>query len=398
MSDAVIVAVARTPIGRAYKGSLNATPGPTLASYAIRAALDRAGIDGGEVDDVILGCAMPEGSTGFNVARQAALRAGVPTTVPGMTVDRQCASGLMAVGVAAKQVVVDGMRIAVGGGVESVSLVQNEHRNTHRSQDPWLRVNGHSIYMPMLETAEIVAERYSVSREKQDLYALDSQRRVASAQSRGLFDAEITRIEGLRAVQNDVDGSGPRLTEFSLEQDEGNRPSTTLEALSRLSAVLPNRGGHVSTVTAGNASQLSDGAAAVVVMDAREAAKRGVDALGTYRGIAVAGCAPDEMGVGPVHAIPKLLTKHSLDVDDIDLWELNEAFASQAVYCRDRLHIDPDRFNVNGGAIALGHPYGMSGARMVGHALLEGRRRGSRYVVVTMCVGGGMGAAGLFEL
>ncbi|MFF3932988.1 acetyl-CoA C-acyltransferase [Streptomyces hirsutus] len=396
MREAVVVSTARTPIGRAYRGVFNDTQGQALAAHAIAAAVERAGVEPGEVEDVILGCAMQEGSTGYNVARQAVLRAGLPVTVPGMSVDRQCASGLMAIATAAKEIVADGLQIAVGGGVESISLVQNDHRNSFRAQDPWLVEHGHDVYVSMLETAENVAERYGVSREAQDAYALESQRRTAAAQKAGLFADEIVAFSGTKLVTG-ADGE-PTAEEFRLELDEGNRPSTTAEGLASLRAVLPDRPGHAATISAGNASQLSDGGAALVLMEAAEAARRGLAPLGTYRGIVVAGCEPDEMGIGPVFAIPKLLKQHGLGVDDIDLWELNEAFASQALYCRDRLGIDPAKYNVNGGAIAIGHPYGMSGARMVGHALLEGRRRSARYVVITMCIGGGMGAAGLFEL
>jgi acetyl-CoA C-acetyltransferase len=397
MREAVVVSTARTPIGKAYRGSFNDTQAQHLAAHALTAALDKAGIEGDEIEDVVLGCAMQEGASGFNIARQAALRAGLPTSVAGMTVDRQCASGLMAVATAAKQIIDDGMQVTVGGGVESISLVQNEHRNTFRAQDPWLAEHGHDVYVSMLQTAENVAERYGVSREVQDAYALISQQRTAAAQQRGVFKEEIAAFSGTRLVPSD-DPDHPAGVDFTLELDEGNRPSTTIEGLATLRPVLPGRADSTTSVSAGNSSQLSDGAAALVLMEAAEAARRGLEPLGTYRGMAVAGCEPDEMGIGPVFAVPRLLERHGLSVDDIDLWELNEAFASQALYCRERLGIDPEKYNVNGGAISIGHPYGMSGARMVGHALLEGRRRGSRYVVVTMCIGGGWGAAGLFEL
>jgi acetyl-CoA C-acetyltransferase len=397
MRSAVIVSTARTPIGRAYRGAFNDTPPQSLGGHAIACAVKRAGIDPAEIDDVVMGAALQQGGQGTNVARQCALRAGLPTSIAGMSVDRQCASGLMAIATAAKEIVDDGMSITVGGGLESISLVQTKALNM--AQDPWLVSHVPALYMAMIETAEIVSERYQIPRDRQDEYALQSQRRTAEAQAAGRFNDEVVPLPSTMVFQDKDSGAITR-RDVNLAKDEGNRPDTTSQGLSGLKPVFQN-GQQVKEgrfITAGNASQLSDGASASVLMEEGEAAKRGLKPLGVYRGMAVAGCAPDEMGIGPVFAVPKLLARHGLKIDDIDLWELNEAFACQVLYCRDRLGIPNDKLNVDGGAISIGHPYGMSGARMVGHALIEGKRRGAKRVVVTMCIGGGQGAAGLFEV
>lgn len=393
MREAVIVSTARTPIGRAYKGAFNNTKSPTLLGSVIAEAVRRADVNADEIEDVVIGCVLSAGTAGLNLARMASIAAGLPITVSGQTMDRQCSSGLMAIATAAKQVIVDGMDVVLAGGQENISAVQTPYMDwVAREKDPAVIAQVQSAYMPMLQTAEFVAKKYGISRDAQDAYAFESQRRTAAAQAAGRFDAEIVPLTTTMAVV-DKNTKETSFKEVTLSLDEGNRPDTTLESLRSLKPVI--EGG---VVTAGNASQLSDGASACVLMDRALAERRGLQPLGIYRGMSVAGCAPEEMGIGPVYAIPKLLKQHGLKVGDIGLWELNEAFACQTLYCRDHLGIDPEIYNVNGGGISIGHPYGMTGARLVGHALLEGKRRGVKYVVVSMCIGGGMGAAGLFEV
>ena len=399
MREAVIVSTARTPIGKAFKGAFNDTQAQTLAGHAISEAVKRSGVAKEEIDDVVLGAASQQGTQQGNIARQALLRAGLPVSVAGMSLDRQCASGMMAIATAAKEIIDDGMKITVGGGVESVSLTRNEHFRTDRARDPWFETYLPTLYMTMIETAENVAQRYGISREAQDEYSYQSQMRTANAQGAGLLDTEIVPLKSQMKIKDKE--TGKILTkEVNLKNDEGNRTNTTLDGLSSLKPVFKDgiylkKGNYI---TAGNASQLSDGASACVLMEATEVEKRGLQPLGIYRGISVAGCEPDEMGIGPVFAVPKLLKQHNLKINDIGLWELNEAFASQVIYCRDKLEIPDDLLNVNGGSISIGHPFGMTGSRVVGHALIEGKRRGAKYVVCTMSVGGGMGAAGLFEI
>ena len=393
MNEAVIVSTARTPIGKAYKGAFNNTHGATLAGHAVKKAVEVAGIDPLLVEDCLIGCAMPEGATGGNIARQIAIRGGLPVTTAGATINRFCSSGMQAITMAAQRVMSNELDACVAGGLESISLVQNEHQNNFKAQEDWINENKPELYYTMIQTAEVVAQRYKISREEQDIYGLQSQQRMANAQESGFLDKEIFPLETIKLVKNKNTGEVSKET-VCLEKDEGNRPDTSLEALTALNPVM----GEEAFITAGNASQLSDGASACVVMNSKKAERLGIEPLGIFKGMAVSGLEPDEMGIGPIYAVPKLLKKAGLKMDDIDLWELNEAFAVQVIYCRDKLGIPNDILNVNGGSIAIGHPYGMTGSRLVGHALIEGKRRKAKNVVVTMCIGGGQGAAGLFEV
>ena len=393
MNEAVIVSTARTPIGKAYKGAFNNTHGATLAGHAVKKAVEVSGIDPSTVEDCLIGCAMPEGATGGNIARQIAIRGGLPVTTAGATINRFCSSGMQAITMAAQRIMSNELDICVAGGLESISLVQNEHQNNFKAQEDWINENKPELYYTMIQTAEVVSKRYNISRQEQDEYGLQSQQRMANAQTSGYLDKEIFPLETIKLVKNKDTGEITSET-VNIKKDEGNRPDTNLEGLNSLNPVM----GENAFITAGNASQLSDGASACIVMSSKKAEKLGIEPLGVYRGMAVSGLEPDEMGVGPIYAVPKLLKKCGLKMDDIDLWELNEAFAVQVIYCRDKLGIPNDILNVNGGSIAIGHPYGMTGSRLVGHALIEGKRRKAKNVVVTMCIGGGQGAAGLFEV
>ena len=393
MNEAVIVSTARTPIGKAYKGAFNNTHGATLAGHAVKKAIEVSGVDPSTVEDCLMGCAMPEGATGGNIARQIAIRGGLPVTTAGATINRFCSSGMQAITMAAQRIMSNELDVCVAGGLESISLVQNEHQNNFMAQEDWINKNKPELYYTMIQTAEVVSQRYNISRDTQDEYGLQSQQRMANAQNSGFLDKEIFPLETIKLVKN-KDTNEISQEKVCLEKDEGNRPDTNIEGLKSLKPVM----GDDAYITAGNASQLSDGASACVVVNAKKAEQLNLEPLGAFRGMAVSGLEPDEMGIGPIYAIPKLLKKHNLSMDDIDLWELNEAFAVQVLYCRDKLGIPNEILNVNGGSIAIGHPYGMTGSRLVGHALIEGKRRKAKNVVVTMCIGGGQGAAGLFEV